>query len=83
MLTRGLPRNLLIFPLSRLELKTSVILRLLADIRCRQDDGNDNIVELGYRYKRVRHVLICLNFPDHFCCFGSFREVDEVGVLDQ
>lgn len=40
------------------------------------------ILQIGNRLQRIRHVLIALDVTNDFGGFGSFSEVDEMGLLD-
>ena len=40
------------------------------------------ILKLRHWLKGIRYILILLDITDHFCGFGTFGKVDEVGAFD-
>jgi hypothetical protein len=40
------------------------------------------LLEIRNRVERIRYVLILLYVANDFGCLGSFRKIDQLGVLD-
>jgi hypothetical protein len=40
------------------------------------------ILQLGNGLKKITDILVLLNIPDDFRCFGSFGEIDKASFLD-
>ena len=77
---KHLPDNLLVFPLTRLNLKALVI--HLVHITCRLHVAQDIVLELRDRLQRVTDVLVLLDVANHLGRLGPLGEVDEIGLLD-
>ena len=42
----------------------------------------DPFLQIGHGIERVGDILILLNIANDLSCFESFREVDELSILD-
>ena len=74
------PGNLLVFPLSWFDHKTTII--HFVNVASRLHVGQNVVLELWDRLQWVRNILVLLYIPDDFCGLCTLSKVDKVCFLD-